>query len=353
MSSALSVEQLSRELMRVLRGSASQRAYSRALGFTSNVAYSWETGRRFPEASVFLRAAARKVPELEAALPSVLALARAPGSARLGTPRGVQQLVLELARETPRVELARNLGVDRTTLSRWLAGSTEPRLPELLRLIQVGTQRLLAFVALLADPRELSSTRAAYADLRLQEKLAYDLPWSHAVLRALELERYTRAPAHSARELARAVGLSPRSVTAQLDVLERAGQIVWTGTHFASARVMAVDTRSDPVKNLALKRHWARVGLSRIGARHTSPDARFSFNLFATSEEAFQRIRQLHLDYYDRVRAIVDETQGTDRVVLMNLQLIPLEHPSALPPGQSAAAPAQEPRKKRRRAART
>lgn len=344
MSSALSVEQVSRELMRVLRGSASQRAYSRALGFTSNVAYSWETGRRFPEASVFLRAAGRAVAGFDAALAGVLSLARAPGSARLGTPRGVQQLVLELARETPRGELARSLGVDRTTLSRWLAGSTEPRLPELLRLIQVGTQRLLAFVALIADPRELGSTRAAYADLRLQEKLAYELPWSHAVLRALELERYTRAPTHSARELARAIGVSPRSVAAQLAVLQRAGQIIWNGTHFESARVMAVDTRSDPLKNLALKRHWARVGLTRLGARQTSRDALFSFNLFATSEEAFQRIRQLHLDYYDRVRAIVDETQGTDRVVLMNLQLIPLEH---------RAEPVQQtPPKKPRRAPR-
>jgi transcriptional regulator with XRE-family HTH domain len=336
MSSALSVEQLSRELMRVLRGAASQRAYSRALGFTSNVAYSWETGRRFPEASVFLRAAGRAVAGFDAALPGVLSLARAPGGARLSTPRGVQQLVLELARETPRVELARNLGVDRTTLSRWLAGSTEPRLPELLRLVQVGTQRLLAFVALIADPQKLSSTRAAFADLRLQEKLAYELPWSHAVLRALELQRYTSAPAHSAQVLASAVGISARSVAAHLSVLERAGQIVWTGSHFESARVMAVDTRSDPVKNLELKRHWARVGLTRIGARQTSADALFSFNLFATSEEAFQRIRQLHLDYYDRVRAIVDETQGTDRVVLMNLQLVPLEQPAELPP---AAAP--------------
>lgn len=346
--SALSVEQLSRELMRVLRGAASQRAYSRALGFTSNVAYSWETGRRFPEASVFLRAAGRKVPGFEAALPGVLSLG-APGSARLATPRGVQHLVSELARETPRVELARNLGVDRTTLSRWLAGSTEPRLPELLRLVQVGTQRLLAFVALIVDPRELGSTQGAYADLRLQEKLAYELPWSHAVLRALELERYTRAPAHAVGELARAVGLSPRSVAAQLAVLERAGQIVWTGTHYQSARVMAVDTRSDPEKNLALKRHWARVGLSRLGARQTSPDALFSFNLFATSEEAFQRIRQLHLDYYDRVRAIVDEAEGTQRVVLMNLQLLPLEHA----PGQPAAsARASAPPKKQRRSPR-
>jgi transcriptional regulator with XRE-family HTH domain len=341
------MEQLSRELMRALRGSMSQRVYSRVLGFTSNVAYSWETGRRFPEASVFMRAAARRVAGFEAGLHGALSLSVGSGSARLGTPRGVHKLVLELARETPKGELAKNLGVDRTTLSRWLAGSTEPRLPELLQLMQVGTQRLLAVVALIVDPRELASTRAAYEDLRLQERLAYELPWSHAVLRALELSSYTSTADHDVRVIARAVGVPPARVTSYLEVLEQAGQIVRNGAHYQNARVMAVDTRSDPEKNRALKRHWAEVGLARLGAPQTSPDALFSFNLFATSEEAFQRIRQLHLDYYDRVRAIVDETQGTDRVVLMNLQLVPLETtPDAI---EAEAMPAAVRKKRLRR----
>jgi transcriptional regulator with XRE-family HTH domain len=324
-SSRLDVERLSRELMRALRARASQRDFSRALGFTSNVAYSWETGRRFPEASVFLRAAARARTGFEAALREALALGSA-GAGRLGTPRGVHKLVSELAGEAPLGELARQLGVDRTTLSRWLRGATEPRLPELLRLIQIGTQRLLAFVELVVDPRQLPSARGAYDDLRLQQKLAYDLPWSHALLRALELAAYRNAPAHDACILARATGISPRRAERYLSVLERAGQVVWSGSHWQLSRVLAVDTRGDPAKNWQLKRHWAKVGLERLGGEHTSADALFSFNLFAASEEAFQKIRQLHLDYYDRVRAIVEESAGTEHVVLMNLQLVPLEH---------------------------
>ena len=158
-SSRLDVERLSRELMRALRAKASQRSFSRALGFTSNVAYSWETGRRFPEASVFLRATTRARQGFDAALREALALELVLGTTRLGTPRGVQKLVSELAGQTPLGELARQLGVDRTTLSRWLRGSTEPRLPELLRLVQIGTQRLLAFVELIVDPRQLPSAR--------------------------------------------------------------------------------------------------------------------------------------------------------------------------------------------------
>jgi transcriptional regulator with XRE-family HTH domain len=324
--SGLPIEQLSRELMRVLRGGASQRQFSRALGFTSNVAYTWETGRRFPEASVFLRAAGKLEQDFEKRLREVLALPEPPRALRFGTPRGVHWLVGELSRQTPVGELALQLEVDRTTLSRWVRGTTEPRLPELLRLIAVGRQRLLAVVELLADPRALRATRAAYDDLLLQERLAYDLPWSHALLRALELDVYRKHPRHDPTRLARAIGIPAREAAAYLQVLEQARQITWDGTHYQSARVMAVDTRNDPAKNLALKRHWARVGVERLGAPETPADALFSFNLFAVSEGNWERIRKLQLEYYDRVRAIVDEAPGTDHVVLMNLQLIPLEH---------------------------
>src|SRR5687768_16114000 len=106
--------------MRLLRGSLAQREFSRALGFTSNVAYTWETGRRFPEASVFLRAAERMKPGFAARVREVLALPAAPKAQRLASARGVQWLAVELAGQTPVGELSAQLGVDRTTLSRWL-----------------------------------------------------------------------------------------------------------------------------------------------------------------------------------------------------------------------------------------
>jgi hypothetical protein len=93
-------------------------------------------------------------------------------------------------------------------------------------------------------------------------------------------------------------------------------------------RVPMVDTRQDPEHNRRLKAHWARTALDRLEGGSASPDALFSFNLFAVSEAAFRRIHELHLDYYDRVRAIVDESARADRVVLLNLQLMPLEQGS-------------------------
>lgn len=312
--------------MRCLRGDHSQRDFSKALGFTSNVVYTWETGRRFPEASTFFKAAARFEPRF---IQRFLALLRADAKSlersNPATSRGVQRLVEHLCQGVPMAELSERLGVDRTTLSRWVHGKTEPRLPDLLRLLQATTQQLFAVIALLTDPAQMPSARAAFRDLQLQQRLAYDVPWSHAILRALELDAYAALPEHEPGFLADRIGLSREHEQEYLDQLAEAEQIRWTGTHWVSHRIMTVDTRQEPARNRALKAHWAKVSSERVLDERTSPDALFSFNLFAVSEAAFQTVRQLHLEYFDRVRAVIDEAPGSDRVVLMNVHLVPLQ----------------------------
>ncbi len=322
----VSTESVSRELVRYLRRGRSQPAFSRLLGFASNVVYTWESGRRYPEVSVFLRAAElAEVPVRERILGFLPEVGTLVDSPRLASPRAVHRMTTLLVGRAPKRDLARRIGVDRTTLARWLGGNAEPRLPDFLRLIDATTQRLLPFIGLFANPAELPSTQAAYRDLTAQQKLAYDLPWSHAVLRALELDDYQALARHVPGFLGRKIGITLPEEQQYLGKLAEAGQIRWDGTKWRLHRVLAVDTRLDPDRNRRLKAHWAKAGVERLERAGASPDALFSFNLFAISEESFRQIRQLHLDYYDRVRAIVDESRRADRVVLLNLQLIPLQ----------------------------
>ena len=106
------------------------------------------------------------------------------------------------------VRLLARVGATRLTITRWLRGESEPRLPQLLRFVRATTQRLLDFVAVFADPGSLASTRAAWHDLQAQLRVAYDLPWSHAVLRALELSDYRHLPRHEPGFVARRLGIS-------------------------------------------------------------------------------------------------------------------------------------------------
>src|SRR5689334_5327979 len=131
----------------------SQEHLSRRLGYTSNVLYLWERSRRLPSVGTFFRMAElRRFPLRECLARFASPAAQPSGLFRAGAPLSVPLLLQRLLGNRTSVELARLTGFDRTTLARWLAGKTEPRLSAFLELIDKCTLRLLDFVALFADP---------------------------------------------------------------------------------------------------------------------------------------------------------------------------------------------------------
>jgi transcriptional regulator with XRE-family HTH domain len=322
----MDLEKLSSQLVRSLRGRRSQPALSRRLGYRSNVVYAWESARRAPLAGDFFRLAARSQVDVTTQLH---AFAGQPVDAAIheGHAASVAALLEQLRGGRSVLELARATHADRSTVTRWLRAESQPKLPELLAYVDSTTQRLLEFVSLFADPEQLSCTRAAYRDLLIQRQLAYELPWSHALLRALELNAYRALPQHVPGVAAREVGLSREEEAEYLAALERGKQVKRVRGRLHVQRVLTVDTRPSEAQNRKLKQHWAEVALGRYARGETSPDTLFSYNLFAISQRDFARIRQLHLEYYERVREIVAESRDPERVVLMNLQLVPLAAP--------------------------
>jgi hypothetical protein len=313
------LDRLSSELIRALRRKRSQNAFSRRLGYSTNVVHTWESGRRHPSASDFLLAAVKSGVDLERGLDVFFRGESRP--ARVDVPPG--KLVTDLLRAWQgsfRVGgLARSVGATRLTITRWLGGLSEPRLPQLLRFVGVTTQRLLDFVAVFADPASLASTKSAWRDLQAQRRVAYELPWSHAVLRALELPDYRRLPKHEPGFLARRLGIPREAETIALEALAASRQIRRVHGKWHASRALTVDTRPDPAKNRALKRHWAEVGLERLGG-----EGLFSYNLFAISDEQYARLQSLHRAYFEQIRSLVAESRGADRVALVNLQLFSL-----------------------------
>ena len=62
---------IARELLVAIRGHRSQTAFSRWLGYRSNVVYSWEAGRRWPTGAEFFRVCQRAGVDVVAALERV------------------------------------------------------------------------------------------------------------------------------------------------------------------------------------------------------------------------------------------------------------------------------------------
>lgn len=309
----MNFEQLSAELLRALRGKRSQQAMCRKLGAKSNVCHQWERGHSFPSAARTLQVAAKVGVDVPAAFREFYRTApRWLDEVDPTSPAGVAAFLNDLRGSTSVVELSRYSGKSRFAVARFLSGDAEPRLPDFLRLIEASSLRLLDFLEQLADPRLLPSAKQPWERLTAARRVAYEEPWSQAVLRALELSSYAALPEHEAGWIAGRIGISLEEEAQCLQRLSDSGQVVWRDQRWHIENVMALDTRRDPDAARRLRAWWLRRGASRIEAG----DRGLMYNLLGVSAVDLERLRELQKAYLTEVRAIVARSEPVEHVVL-------------------------------------
>lgn len=313
-------EQLSRELIRALRGERSQLQFSRRLGFSANTVYSWESGRRWPSATRFFQAAIRSGVDLPVAMAPFYKRAPAWLDQEPGSRPWLVSFLEDLRGNTPILTLAERTGHSRFALSRWLSGRSDLQLPALLRFVDAASFRLLDFVALFTPPAELPSTARAWRRLQSARALAWGSPWAPAVLLALELIDYRDLPRHDPGWIASRLGLEPSLVQECLERLVAAGHAQLDGRHYRPSEILSMDVRRGR-SGSELKRHWAGVARDLLDRE----EAIASYNLFTVSEDTLARLRELQRAHVRAVRSLVAESEQAERVVLMNLQLLPID----------------------------
>jgi hypothetical protein len=319
----LDYDLIARDFIRALRGRRSQTGLSRRLGYRTNVLYRWEAGRTFPTAACALRAAQQTGVNVRQALVRFYRVAPAWLERRreLTTPAAVNALLDDMLAGRPIVPLASAIGRSRFATARWLHGDAEPRLPDFLRLVQGLTLRVLDFIAAFVDPAGLPSLRAHWERLETSRKAAYEAPWTHAVLRVLELRQYRELQRHEPGFIARCLGIAYEEEERCLRLLADTGQVRMADGHWVAAEVLTVDTRHNPVAAKALRGFWTRVALDRV---ERESDDVFSFNLGTLAEGDLERVRALHRRYFNELRAIIASSEPAETVLLANIQLIRL-----------------------------
>jgi len=321
-------ERIAAQLVRALRGRRSCAEQSRRLGYASNIVRRWEAGECFPTAAVFLRAHARTHPQISRAFGEFLQ--RAPqwlDASDPFAPAGIAALLRDLRGKTPIGVLAARTGLNRYSIGRWLKGTAQPKLPELLCLVEAASLRLLDFVATLADPSRIPALAGEWHKLRRAREVAYEAPWSHAVLRALELDAYRRSrPSQATALLAAQLGLSPDEVDHGLRALAESGQIKRVRGKWQVERVLAVDTSADPERSRALKHAWTRVAADRL---ERGVPGNYGYSVFAISKRDLGQLKELHLHYVRAMQSLIAESEPAECVGLYCTQLLDL---SAAPP---------------------
>lgn len=313
-------ETVASEFIRALRGHRSQPAFSRRLGYRSNVVYTWESGRGYPTAAVALQATRRVGVELCPAFENFYRARPAWLEQHdPATPQGVAAFLNDLRGRTSIVDLASYSQRSRFAVARWMKGDTEPKLPEFLQMIECCSLRLIDWLEQFVDPLQLPSVAERYRAMETARRVAYDSPWTQAILRALEMREYQEAP-RRAGWLAAQVGV-PESIERHcLELLEQTGQVCWNGERWQLREVLALDTRKDPEAALRLKAWWGEVGLERV--RQGVPG--MVYNLFGVSSADLERLRALQKAYFNEVRTIVAQSQPVEHVALTAVLLVDL-----------------------------
>jgi len=314
-------EAIAAEWVRELRGKRSRAAFSRHLGYQSNVVHRWESGAAWPTAARFLASCARCGKDVRAAYaafflkpPSWL------GQHDPSSPEGVAAFLQQLQGKMTLLTLSATSGYSRYAVARWLRARAEPKLPEFLRLIEASSRRALDFIATLSDPAALASARAHWQRLESLRQAAYQETWSHAVLRALELAEYAERGADSAW-LGEVLGISKAQSERALAVLEKTGQIARRAGRWLPLPATTVTTGRHPATLGILTRAWTQVALERIERR---APAHFGYSLFAVSRKDLRRLRDLQLEYLREMQAIIAQSSPNECVGLLCLQLLDL-----------------------------
>lgn len=337
----MDANKVAQELVRALRGRVTQRNLARLLGYTANPVGDWEAGRRFPKASEVWRAhvilggsadrifvrfragAMRKAPRGDGLAsserkplahlhpldpgPEVWALTLAPW---LDALRGRQ----------PIQEIARHSQASRYAVGRWLQGRTEPRLHQFLLLFEAITQRLTDFVALLVDIRRVPSLDALQQRLASARAVAWDEPWSEAIMQILQTQTYQAMPHHIEGSIARVLGI-PRDEEARLlRVMTAAGLIRHHGGRYLPGDAMTVDTGTQR-EGVVSRLHWSRVAHSRL--HRLGSDEIASYNVFSCSRRDLDEVRERLRACFREIRAIIAASEPAEVAGLVQIQLFP------------------------------
>jgi hypothetical protein len=309
------------DLVRTLRGRRSQTEFSRRLGYRSNIVHRWESGKCWPSTASFLQACWRSKRSLEQCFAQFFK--RTPewfDSSDPFSSVSIAAFLRELSGKTPIATLAQRTGHNRYSVGRWLRGAGEPKLPEFLCMIEASSRRLLDFIATLVDPTTMVTIASEWTQLQRARGAAYELPWSHAVLRAFELDGYRRA-AHGERWIAARLGIDLAEVEKSIELLVTTGQIKRVRGKWRLGSVISVATGQDATRARQLKAVWTEVALARL--RSGAP-GNYGYSLFAVSQKQMKQLRQLHLEYVRGMQALIATPTRAECVGLYCAQLMDL-----------------------------
>ena len=315
------MQEIARQFLRALRGTRSQVAFSRRLGYRSNAVANWEAGRSFPNATEALRACARAGHDVPAA---ILAF-DAESAAALGEAddAGVAAWLRALKGGVSHREVAERTGHSRFAIGRWMAGRARPKVPEFFELVEVLTGRLSDLLVQFVPLHTMPTLQAVHREREATRHMAYEAPWSGAILQVIESQGYIERGRHDTAYVAKRLGIDESIADEALRGLASADVIRMAADgRYALGASPLVDTAGDRAALDRVRVHWNQAVSGRLQRRHPQAQDLFGYNLAVISDADYERVRTTLVAAFTEARAICAGSKGGDRVMLLQVHLI-------------------------------
>lgn len=218
------------------------------------------------------------------------------------------------------VELAARSGLSRHAVGRHLRGTTEPQLDDFISLVEAISGRVSDLVQELVAIDQVPELRDVARQRAAAKRLAFEEPWSAAVMRVLETSGYRAFERHEPGYIAARLGLDIHQEQRVLAALEAAGMMRARDERYEVGDPLTVDTQASAADVRALRAHWAAVGLARAQAPRA--EDWLGFNVISLSASDLARVRETLRRAFREIRAIAAASQPAESVALLNLHLV-------------------------------
>lgn len=226
----------------------------------------------------------------------------------------------ELAGSLAVAELAARSGLSRYAVGRNLRGTTKPKLDDFIALVEGISGRASDLVQELVPIAEVPELLDVARQRAAAKRLAFEEPWSAAMMRVLETSGYQARGGHEPGYIASRLGLELEQERIVLAALEAAGVAQVRAGRYEVGEPLTVDTQASADDVRALRAHWARVGLSRV--QQPRAEDWLGFNVISTTASDLERVREVLRRAFREIRAIAAASQPAESVALLNLHLV-------------------------------
>lgn len=189
-----------------------------------------------------------------------------------------------------------------------------------MRLVDAITARLPQWVTAFVPIERVPSLEERFRVAEAARLIAFELPWTEAVLRLLETRTYAELREHEDGFIAAVLGISIEEERRCLRALADSNAVALVGKRYVVRGSTTVDTQGGAALFHRLKRHWCEVASDRLSTPRDSE--LFAYNVVSVSRADLQVIQERLRSAFRDIRSIVAASQPEEVAAVINLHLV-------------------------------